>query len=872
RNGRQVEGPGFFGSRIGRLFLFLIFAAVGVGRGLVVEAEMPLTWIRTVLEDVGPTVKKALIAQGLLSEPGFEKNLLLSFTAADTGQALTNAIVSAHALQGEVWADAKILVAKTGGWLVLYPDGATGLQVEVEVEGYAATRLSWDTRRNRPMPKSYRLRLARAVSIGGTVIDAKGNPVADARIDFRHDSGLGLVPDTVESHDFGFIRRASDSKGLWQINCIGEDMIGLIYGNAWHADHIQSEPVQVAKDSTEEKSLRAGTYVFRLRPAFDIVCRVSDTNGTPISKAEVTAFLLPYSDRKADTLTNDTFVFRRAAAGEYEFEAKAPGFAGIVFRTNIEETTGPVRLVVTRGEFVRLRVVDKGGKPIAGADAGADLTRSRLLDNRWLRGGIASPQGHLRSDAQGKIEWQTTSGAELYFDISAEGFMEHRGARAFSGGPEETVVLAPALVVTGAVTDGANGKALQRFQVRSGYAEVDSKTGATNFVWDRSDSSESNFTQGDYRRSFDHSAVWSSSSVGAMLKFSAEGYIPVLSRAIADDEGEVRMDVVLQRAAAKQISILLPNGKPAGRVWVDRVDKGRQMELGDREITSNQSLGRIQADRKGRFDLLPDDSMAAVAVAVPEGFAIASPGELSPRTPWRLQAWGRIEGVWWSGRSPVMGRDLRLEGLKGWDVLALDCREFVRRTASNGVFVFPYVPPGVIKFGRAVPHFNQISELDVRPGETAKVEIGRKGCQIVGKLALPEGDKLASYKIFASGQTPYPAALEKILDDFEAVRQFNASPEGVEFNKVRRSFDLYVDRLGNLATEEVEPGEYVVSVAGIREDVQLARRSEFLLRALPRTIIVPTSQSTTSIDLGDIKLEKAGNTKPPLPVPGRNGK
>ena len=62
----------------------------------------------------------------------------------------------------------------------------TELVLVSQRDGFADTRLQWHVERGETIPQEYTLRLARAVSIGGTVMDADGNPVAGAQIGFNN--------------------------------------------------------------------------------------------------------------------------------------------------------------------------------------------------------------------------------------------------------------------------------------------------------------------------------------------------------------------------------------------------------------------------------------------------------------------------------------------------------------------------------------------------------------------------------------------------------------------------------------------------------------------------------------------------------------
>ena len=76
------------------------------------------------------------------------------------------------------------------------PDGTTELTLVSQRDGFADTLLDWHVDRGETIPGEYTLRLARAVPIGGLVVDPNGNPVAGAQVGFNNqpDPAYGNAP------------------------------------------------------------------------------------------------------------------------------------------------------------------------------------------------------------------------------------------------------------------------------------------------------------------------------------------------------------------------------------------------------------------------------------------------------------------------------------------------------------------------------------------------------------------------------------------------------------------------------------------------------------------------------------------------------
>ena len=113
-----------------------------------------------------------------------------------------------------------------------------------------------------------------------------------------------------------------------------------------------------------------------------------------------------------------------------------------------------------------------------------------------------------------------------------------------------------------------------------------------------------------------------------------------------------------------------------------------------------------------------------------QGYAEATPAEISENPIIRLQPWGRLEGTWLSGGKPASGRELFFQfGSAGTDAVGSDFQAYDIETDGNGRFTFPKVPPGLHKLARRIPldaHSwteDIIRDLAIRPGKTTTVTL-----------------------------------------------------------------------------------------------------------------------------------------------------
>ena len=152
-------------------------------------------------------------------------------------------------------------------------DDITELILVSERDGFADTLLDWHPDRGEQIPAQYTLKLARAVSIGGQVVDPDGNPVVGAEVAFgnRTDAGSETRP---QSDDFGWpfwVHTTTDDQGHWQINHrIGKEALRTIGGAASHPRFCgraeAGVPVLVDKNTGHGKATDGGDLCFYLGP------------------------------------------------------------------------------------------------------------------------------------------------------------------------------------------------------------------------------------------------------------------------------------------------------------------------------------------------------------------------------------------------------------------------------------------------------------------------------------------------------------------------------------------------------------------------------------------------------------------------------
>jgi hypothetical protein len=223
-------------------------------------------------------------------------------------------------------------------------------------------------------------------------------------------------------------------------------------------------------------------------------------------------------------------------------------------------------------------------------------------------------------------------------------------------------------------------------------------------------------------------------AVGWKLRFEADGYAPFVSRVIGPEEGKVRLDVKLRPAAARTISVLLPDGSPAAYADVAPVSPGALLQLVPGGFSREGLFSSgflLETDARGNVSVPPDEAMTRVVVAHAAGYGEATAAELAADPMIRLQPWGRLEGTLPAATQSVAGLTLFLD-LDQKDLGAPEVHNFSAKADELGRFVFPRVPPGTHKLMRlaapgAPPVAEPLADVEIRPGETTTLSFGGAG-------------------------------------------------------------------------------------------------------------------------------------------------
>ncbi|MCL2348247.1 MAG: carboxypeptidase regulatory-like domain-containing protein, partial [Planctomycetaceae bacterium] len=572
----------------------------------------------------------------------------------------------------------------------------------------------------------------------------------------------------------------TDENGIWKNETVPPELIDEQSNfRLSHPDFMDASQRFAVADFLPNEN---GRFVktMTMRPGVTVSGRVVDENGKPVEGAVVVGEYRVYGNA-FDTITDENggFTFRNwsETRSAYLGAWKKGKMATLKSIAVTRENMPPVELVMKpAGKPVAIRIVDKDGKPVEGFYIAIERWGNhRLVSERLLTGTPDRP----RTDAEGRWVWPEAPDGEVTFDMFlGDRYMDVRGKTVTPRDGEYEFVSNPALVVTGRAIDSETGKPITGFDATLGIGFA----GSTQTSWQTKQSVNT-----EYRLSciypYDHYVV----------KLEAPGHKPALSRKINVDEGNVTIDLTLEKLDAEATpgiagKVCQPDGTPAAGASVAMatlsqshpyVQNGRlpreeepytvrtndNGEFRFPYIDFEQERQSYKAARPGMEP--PRDYLLVILHAsgckqVTQEEMQAAGKAADKDVPITLEPWAEIRGTvktsgngTGTGKKPLqVGYNItRLAGESDdvnrnrWEEPRI-YYDYSATCDADGRFVIAKVPAGEGTVSRTVVFADRGSgwsatashaeKITLLAGETTQVTIGGTGRPVKGKLLIPD--------------------------------------------------------------------------------------------------------------------------------------
>lgn len=784
--------------------------------------------------------------------------LRLTIVAADTGNPVPNVPIQYHAVEGKQWVDKSLQSSRAGVALIPFTTATTELRLTTTTEAFADTRLFWQTKDGAAIPTEYTLRLKRGVMIGGKVVNARGELVPQAVIDFSMPIPDPELSQKTENHEIENVQIVAED-GTWQTSRIPESLLRRMNVRASHPDYAGSEtPMQPTPAAIIDLLLK-GKHVFTLRDATTVRGIVVNQKDEPVPNANILVGQIHDVASKEGVANADgRFEIRGATPGKTTVTASANGYAARTVAVDSPPREEGYRIVLEPGRTLKLRVMNVKGEPIPKAYAW--LKTMDDGDPNSTTAPLVQAEFEGRSDSEGRVEWAQAPADELTFDFAATGYMRREQVKVPADGVEHTITLLSALKIIGDVRDATTKAPVTKFRVVAGWPSDSIAPGQKQQIhWSTIDRHWLRGSDGHFEWPLEEPIVYGVATNRYIFKIEAESYKPFTTRVVNEDEGEVRLDIALQTGQTTMLTILAPDGTPAPDVDVAFPRPSALLRLAGRGLTRNYGDPIIVSDSKGQVRL-PADEPVNIVAAGPLGFAMINPANLGADGTIRLQPWGRVQGKISRRGKPLEGWKIHLGTESSNESINLMAGDTV--TDSEGTYTVNYAPPGHLKLirlssageGNAYTHV-PIRDLDIVSGETINGDYEEHGFAATIRLRWPGNvARLKEHRVFCSASIPLERPSPEIMRDPAALAQWRERPD-IKAAMAKMQHSRFAElEPGVWMAENLEPGEWTIGVTVIEEkpNPTPGQPNSALLAGSLKTQI--PENAAEKIDLGELVL------------------
>ncbi|MHB8901223.1 MAG: carboxypeptidase regulatory-like domain-containing protein, partial [Thermoguttaceae bacterium] len=707
-----------------------------------------------------------------------------------------------------------------GNATVEAPTGdAKDFQVLVSKNKYVTTGAVWEGDGvSAQIPEKFSFTLEPGIIFGGIVRDEQGKPVAGAEVTVDGlKRRLPSSPRWTSIHD----TVKTDAEGKWHVDRMPQDMAGFeLVVKINRPDVAAIERFDMKALSIDK--LRDQTAVFVLRKGTVLEGIVTDPQGKPALGATVGLFPELSGSDFPRTKVDQSGHYRFAVteSGEYTLAAAAKGHAPDSRRLTVKDQSQTVDLQLRKGEMIRLRVVDKAGKPMPGV-AVATVFDNEFRDALMLDYQSAFERDndrHMSADAEGRWSRLWIPDDTLTLLISKPGYGQVR-IKIKPGEPERTVTLeAGGWGVAGRVLDAETKTPLTEFRV----VEGDNYSG--HVMWRKA--SVVKDANGQYH------AHWDNSGNGhRVVRIEADGHLPSEPRLIPVQGREETFNVALRKGKEIAGRVLGPDGKPVADADVCLASATRLLLLRNSYPALDQNPLIVRTAADGRFAQAPQGEPYILVVLSDKGYARfdgdGGPGDIV------LKPWGRVEGTLRVADRPVAKQHVRLvfdDEVISNPRLSVPGTvpvgrylyyEYQTETNDEGHFSMERVRPGKAKICQYVKLSQDGSggstwtdgvtkAVEILPGQKLTVELNAADSSALRQRTINE-TKLREQRIEATKQDD--AASEARIE--AALKVLNASPPAAQ--DARIAADLQILRNYSIGKNEK------IWAAAIRELIMIGK-------------------------------------------------
>lgn len=747
------------------------------------------------------------------------------------------------------------------------PGELSYIAFNITTDGYAPFWAQWNPGENsEPVPDSYTAHLDAGVSLGSIIVNEEGQPIEGVSV---HPSIEYKKRETDLSQLAMGGSKKTDAEGKWAMHFVpaAKDELSVELSHPEYMPAVRrlsTTTFRLEKDAAPKETIV-------LPRGLTVTGKVVDQTGAPIAGAVIrTKFVNDH--RQATTGEDGVYKLLGCGPQRASLVVTAKGFGPDVQEVQIEPELPPVDFTLGPGKTLRVRIMDEQGKP---------LPKSRIFFRSWRSDqyGYGLDKVHAYTDENGVWEWTDAPADAIVADICPADGMQVSDQTLIARDEEYVYTRIPELHIEGSVVDKATKEPIKAFRVITGWQSQG------RIFWDRDDGFDG--ADGKFRLAKMHPT-----EIAHVMRIETNGYLPAVSRNIANDEGRIHLDFELERGRDVVVAFRTPDGKPGADADVAIGIAGSQINIRDGHFQDRSTYcDRKKSNAQGQLSIPPQLDPYELVVIHPAGYAHVKVDPQRPPKGVTLQAWSRVEGKLHVGTEIAANVPLSLKPVGeqyGPEQPSIGF-QWETRTDAEGRFSWDRVIPGPARIHRRVD-FNvmqtssgsapsHLAHIDLPPGRTKTLELGGLGRPITGTLRPPENlDEKFDWNFCLVTLTlavpelpapPVPPAIEVNQAQRTAwMEEWKKTPEGrawfiaAQAAEARQSAAPYyyaaVNRDGTFRLDDIPAEDYELSVR--LEEIpqkQFRFRTLGFIRhhfAMPE---IPGGRADTPLDLGTLTLQKS---------------
>ena len=666
---------------------------------------------------------------------------------------------------------------------------------------YGGRKMVWDTTTGDIIPASYTFKLGEGISIGGIVVDEADQPVVGAKLSFyRFWNSNEESNKKGEQADYPNRTVTTDESGKWQAKGLPPEMLDRIGFNIKHSDFVEFS-LHIGENEVEQAKFRAGTHKIVLKRGLIVRGRVTDESDNPIKDAQVWAGKQYYSGTQ-DTKTDakGEFSFRNLKEDVIQFSALAKGLKPETKSITVKPGMAEIVFKLGKGSVIRGVVRNEAGEAISGV---------RLSLNGRMNDGSQAFQFEMKSDKDGRFEWDGAPDEPQQFSIYKEGY-ESKGGQTLKVAEENVVTLRKGRKVQGWVVDAETEKPITKFRVGVGHS------------YEFGDSGRFNANPG-MKEVSDPNGVFTltvSDEQSNAVQGESDDYAAKIEKLPAAEDGVVKVTLRLKSSPALRGILVDSQGAPVagGTVALTKGDSmGGSVMLQNGRLNSWGQGGKVvTTDASGNFKLQsPPESGGIVVGAAVAGFSSAPVDQVRSSGRLMLQGFGRIEGTIKVAGVPTAGQQF------SFSIANIGVSYQMNGFATSdeqGKFTIEKLPAGegsvirLIKMTENSWMHSHNTSVTIEPSKTTQVSFGEYGAVIKGRVHLEtqpaEGEKL-TFNASLNTKTEFNRSF---ATPEEATAYYKSDAWKGEMNRIK-NYGVTIGADGTFSADSIPPGEYTLNVS-----------------------------------------------------------